>query len=99
MIVQAKEKIMDIYDSIRRSIPWPVTCVRKANTLTIRSMSSPENSEIHMLTDFFPATYPVRPIQIVLRLYSSPAEILAGFDVDCACCLYNGSSDESCIPI
>ncbi|KAF8873915.1 hypothetical protein CPB84DRAFT_1853842 [Gymnopilus junonius] len=34
--------------------------------------------------------YPYRPIQIVLRLYQSPAEILAGFDVDAACCAYDG---------
>ncbi|PPQ75821.1 hypothetical protein CVT26_001238 [Gymnopilus dilepis] len=36
------------------------------------------------------ASYPTRPIQIILRLYQSPAEILAGFDVDAACCAYNG---------
>ncbi|CAG7847199.1 SubName: Full=Uncharacterized protein {ECO:0000313/EMBL:CCA66774.1} [Serendipita indica DSM 11827] len=35
--------------------------------------------------------YPYRPVQIVLRLYASPAEILAGFDIDCACFLYDGS--------
>jgi hypothetical protein len=28
------------------------------------------------------AQYPFRHIQIVLRLYSSPAEVLTGFDVD-----------------
>ena len=36
------------------------------------------------------AQYPYRNIQIVLRLYSSPAEVLAGFDVDAACCAYDG---------
>jgi hypothetical protein len=35
--------------------------------------------------------YPYRPIQIVLRLYQSPAEILAGFDIDASCCAYDGS--------
>ncbi|PPQ73506.1 hypothetical protein CVT24_007652 [Panaeolus cyanescens] len=33
--------------------------------------------------------YPYRSVQIVLRLYQSPAEILAGFDVDVACCAYD----------
>ncbi|PPQ74872.1 hypothetical protein CVT26_011468 [Gymnopilus dilepis] len=33
--------------------------------------------------------YPYRPVQIVLRLYQSPAEILAGFDIDSACCAYD----------
>ena len=31
-------------------------------------------------------------IQVVLRLYSSPAEVLAGFDVDCCCAGYDGTS-------
>ncbi|KZF21130.1 ankyrin repeat protein [Xylona heveae TC161] len=34
--------------------------------------------------------YPVRHVQIVLRLYRSVSEILAGFDVDCACVAYDG---------
>ncbi|KIJ65131.1 hypothetical protein HYDPIDRAFT_153095 [Hydnomerulius pinastri MD-312] len=34
--------------------------------------------------------YPYRPIQIVLRLYQSPAEILAGFDVDAPCIAFDG---------
>ena len=29
-------------------------------------------------------------IQIVLRLYESPSEVLIGFDVDCVCCAYDG---------
>ena len=29
-------------------------------------------------------------IQIVLRVYDSPAEVLVGFDVDCCCCCYDG---------
>ncbi|PPR07014.1 hypothetical protein CVT26_005209 [Gymnopilus dilepis] len=36
--------------------------------------------------------YPNRPLQIILRLYQSPAEILAGFDVDAACCAYDGKT-------
>jgi hypothetical protein len=34
--------------------------------------------------------YPYRHIQIVLRLYKSPAEILMGFDVDCCSVGYDG---------
>jgi hypothetical protein len=29
-------------------------------------------------------------IQVVLRLYDSPVEVLFGFDCDCCCCAYNG---------
>ncbi|KDQ19312.1 hypothetical protein BOTBODRAFT_142912 [Botryobasidium botryosum FD-172 SS1] len=35
--------------------------------------------------------YPCRPVQIVLRLYRSPAEVLAGFDVDAPCAAFDGS--------
>ncbi|KAG8887776.1 hypothetical protein FRB98_009036 [Tulasnella sp. 332] len=34
--------------------------------------------------------YPYRSVQIVLRLYHSPAEILAGFDVDSSCVAFDG---------
>ncbi|GBB92606.1 hypothetical protein RclHR1_02030009 [Rhizophagus clarus] len=34
--------------------------------------------------------YPSRHIQIVLRLYNSPSEILTGFDVDCCCVGFDG---------
>lgn len=36
------------------------------------------------------AQYPYRSVQIVLRLYSSPAEIVAGFDIDACCACYDG---------
>jgi hypothetical protein len=42
-----------------------------------------------VFTEFL-AQYPYRSVQIVLRLYSSPAEVLAGFDVDAPCCAYDG---------
>ena len=35
--------------------------------------------------------YPTRHVQIVLRIYKSIAEILTGFDVDCACAAYDGN--------
>ena len=34
--------------------------------------------------------YPYRIIQIVLRIYQSPAEAMAGFDVDASTCVYDG---------
>ena len=35
--------------------------------------------------------YPTRHVQIVLRLYKSISEIVTGFDIDCACTLFDGS--------
>jgi hypothetical protein len=46
-------------------------------------------SQEDLLIEFL-AQYPYRSVQIVLRLYSSPAEVLAGFDVDAPCCAYDG---------
>jgi len=34
--------------------------------------------------------YPYRHVQIILRLYRSPSEILLGFDIDCCCVGYDG---------
>ncbi|KAJ7583431.1 ankyrin repeat protein [Mycena floridula] len=70
---QAEKKIVTIYEAVRDSVPWDVTCVRTKHTVSIHSQ------------------YPYRSVQIVLRLYSSPAEILAGFDVDAPSCCYDGS--------
>ncbi|KAG2379332.1 hypothetical protein C9374_007471 [Naegleria lovaniensis] len=36
--------------------------------------------------------YRIRPIQVVLRIYKSPAEVLLGFDIDCACIGYDGKT-------
>ncbi|KAH9895597.1 ankyrin [Cubamyces lactineus] len=69
---QAEAKMQVIYEAVRDSVPWDVTCVRTKHTVSIHSQ------------------YPYRSVQIVLRLYSSPAEILAGFDVDAPCCLFDG---------
>ncbi|PFH47159.1 hypothetical protein AMATHDRAFT_7033 [Amanita thiersii Skay4041] len=70
--LQAEKKIIMIYEAVRDSVPWDVTCIRTKHTITLYSQ------------------YPYRSIQIVLRLYKSPAEILAGFDIDAPCCAYDG---------
>ncbi|KAF8169046.1 hypothetical protein K438DRAFT_1921395 [Mycena galopus ATCC 62051] len=70
---QAEVKITKIYEAVRDSVPWDVTCVRTKHTVWIHSQ------------------YPYRSVQIVLRLYSSPAEILAGFDIDAPCCAFDGN--------
>ncbi|KAF5369314.1 hypothetical protein D9758_002726 [Tetrapyrgos nigripes] len=70
---EAEKKIVTIYEAVRDSVPWDVTCVRTKHTVSIYSQ------------------YPYRSVQIVLRLYSSPAEILAGFDIDAPCLMFDGS--------
>ncbi|TFK24224.1 ankyrin repeat protein [Coprinopsis marcescibilis] len=70
---QAEAKIVAIYEAVRDSVPWDVTCLRTKHTVSIHSQ------------------YPYRSVQIILRLYHSPAEVLAGFDVDAPCFAYDGS--------
>ena len=36
--------------------------------------------------------FPYRHTQVILRIYQSPAEILMGFDIDCCCVGFNGST-------
>lgn len=38
----------------------------------------------------FATAWPRRLVQVVLRLYTSPAEVLMGFDVDSCCACYDG---------
>ncbi|KDR65523.1 hypothetical protein GALMADRAFT_42720, partial [Galerina marginata CBS 339.88] len=42
------------------------------------------------------ALFPTRHVQIILRLYHSPAEVLAGFDIDSCCFAYDGSHLWTC---
>jgi hypothetical protein len=39
----------------------------------------------------FHFTYPIRPVQVILRIYKSPAEVLMGFDLDCCTIGYDGN--------
>ena len=48
---------------------------------------------LHLLNQTRVAQYTYRSIQVVLRLYSPPGEVLAGFDID-TCCLYDGKSHD-----
>ncbi|KAF7337713.1 Ankyrin repeat protein [Mycena sanguinolenta] len=68
-------KIKQIYEAVREAIPLEV----KLTCVRTRNTVS-----IH-------SQYPYRPVQIILRQYSSPAQVVVGFDVDSCCCLYDGS--------
>ncbi|KAF9647522.1 ankyrin [Thelephora ganbajun] len=76
---QAEAKIIAVFQAVRDAIPWDCTCVRTKHSISIHCEY------------FQPPQYPYRCVQIVLRLYSSPSEILAGFDVDAPCCAFDGT--------
>ena len=85
---QAEVKIKRIYEAVRDSVPWDVTCIRTKHTISIHCELISGLLWAH--THVGLAQYPHRSVQIILRLYHSPAEILAGFDVDAPCCAYDG---------
>lgn len=39
----------------------------------------------------FACGFPKRNIQVVLKLFDCPADVLASFDLDCCCLAYNGT--------
>ena len=72
-------------------MPFPGTVLAsEPSTLFLSIVSTFGLAEIIILIDQS-AQYPYRCVQIVLRLYSSPSEILTGFDVDAPCCAFDGT--------
>jgi ankyrin repeat protein len=63
--------------------------VQAANPYEIRAFRS-----THAVT--LVSQYPFRHVQIILRLYNSPSEVLMGFDVDACAAGYNGKSVLCC---
>jgi len=74
--------MLEIYESIKACARADVTCIRSTHAVTIVC----EWPQRYTLLD----EMLIRHIQIILRLYSSPSEILAGFDVDACAVGYNG---------
>ncbi|VUC21847.1 unnamed protein product [Clonostachys rosea] len=73
---QATRKIIQIESTIRKN-----QRLHTDGGLTLRT-----NNAI----TFISPRWPHRHVQIILRLYKSISEVLAGFDVDCACVAYDG---------
>ncbi len=72
---EASKKVGDIFEFLRRS---------SARVLTVRS----EHCVTFICSGVGGRT--VRHVQVILRCYMSPAEVLMGFDVDCCCVAFNG---------
>ncbi len=87
---EAEVKIIKIYEAVRDSVPWDVTCIRTKHTVSIHC-TYPNTCLRCFFLNTPSAQYPYRSVQIVLRLYTSPSEILTGFDIDAPCCAYNGT--------
>ncbi|KAJ3100528.1 hypothetical protein HDU97_002164 [Phlyctochytrium planicorne] len=98
---QAKKKVIEIYEAIRKATTRDVTYSSDAESKELQPIYQFRRREF-LDSDIFcvrnlrslilVGQYPRRHIQIVFRLYKSPAEILMGFDIDSGCFGYNGTS-------
>ncbi|KAJ3100526.1 hypothetical protein HDU97_002162 [Phlyctochytrium planicorne] len=97
---QAREKVIEIYEAIRRA----TTGDSNYTSATEPTEQNSHDVHFHEFKDsdilcvrnlrslIFVGQYPKRQIQIVFRLYKSPAEILMGFDIDSCCFGYDGKA-------
>ncbi|KAJ3296741.1 hypothetical protein HK104_001251 [Borealophlyctis nickersoniae] len=72
--VGANEKVVEIFRAVQKAIG------KRSRLIAVRSNN--------VIT--FVANYPFPRVQIVLRLYKSPAEVLMGFDIDSCCVGFDG---------
>jgi len=58
----------------------------------LNALSNPHNSfQVSPYSVTLVGLFPHRHVQVVLRIYRSPAEVLMGFDLDSACVGYDGT--------
>ncbi|KAJ7175590.1 hypothetical protein C8R46DRAFT_891456 [Mycena filopes] len=74
--VDANKKMMDIFDTFRSNIPLHTRTIIVKNSKTVTLY----------------ANYPLRRIQIVLKLVKSPRDVLLNFDLDICAMGWDGSS-------
>ncbi|KAI9032166.1 hypothetical protein DFJ74DRAFT_653493 [Hyaloraphidium curvatum] len=76
---EANAKLRQIFGAIEKAVKEQKP---KSRVIAVRTQ--------HTCT--FVSDYPFRHVQVVLRIYKSPAEILMGFDVDACCAGYDGTN-------
>ena len=76
---EAKNKLREIYRAVSRAIEETKP---GAGLLVVRTQ--------HAVT--FVNGFPFRRVQVILRIYKSPAEVLIGFDVDSCCAGFDGEA-------
>eukprot|EP00727_Mastigamoeba_balamuthi_P011317 m51a1_g6808 hypothetical protein (783) ;mRNA; r:256090-258827 len=72
----ANDKLRHIHEVVSRN-------------LASQGLAAPEVVRTHRAVTIL-ADYPARHVQVILRLYHSPAEVLLGFDVDCCSIGFDG---------
>ncbi|KAI8807655.1 hypothetical protein BJ742DRAFT_854098 [Cladochytrium replicatum] len=80
---RVESKITSLYDAITRAVKEDAGDNKgRSNVIVVRNLRS-----ITLI-----ASYPARQIQIVFRLFSSPAEVLMGFDIDSCAFGFDGKT-------
>jgi len=79
--------LKELYDHLKQDSE--VTVVRTQHAITF--VTPPRGSRIWTAHWTDPTYRKGSVIQVILRLYKSPAEVLLGFDVDACCVAYDGS--------
>jgi hypothetical protein len=95
---EAEKKVIHIYETFKKNLTGRNDNTRVSMPATLYNTTDGDIMIIrtkHAITFHF--GYPIRPVQIILRIYKSPAEILMGFDVDCCCIGYDGKQ-VYCLP-
>ncbi|KAG2379336.1 hypothetical protein C9374_007475 [Naegleria lovaniensis] len=93
---QAENKIIEIFNLFKKNlkkIPHQFYKVPSLGKFTIDDIVTFRTE--HAIT--FRFNNPIRPVQIILRIYKNPAEILMGFDVP-SCCFGFDGNQLYCLP-
>ena len=96
---EAEEKLIHIYNVIKENMSKIILQDSEPNLLEVsdkvfKKQKTIVNNDILVVRTKYAVTfygYHIRPIQVVLRIYKSPAEVILGFDIDCACIGYDGN--------
>ncbi|KAJ3100529.1 Protein mono-ADP-ribosyltransferase parp4 [Phlyctochytrium planicorne] len=96
---QARKKVVEIYEAVKKATTgndaYSVEEEDGEFDDDLRTRRGFSDSDIlcvrNLRSLILVGQYPRRHIQIVFRLYKSPAEILMGFDIDSCCFGYNGT--------
>ncbi|KAJ3412533.1 Protein mono-ADP-ribosyltransferase parp4 [Chytridiales sp. JEL 0842] len=100
---QVEGKVVEIYEAVMKAVSGDPNFVAEMALQSggtghrrRRGTKFSEDKKLMIVRNLRSLTlvgdYPRRQIQIVFRLFKSPAEVLMGFDIDACCFGYNGSN-------
>ncbi|KAF7983241.1 hypothetical protein HWV62_22850 [Athelia sp. TMB] len=90
-VPEAEAKVIAVAKAVRDATPVKTICVRTRHAISI-ICGLPVAYLPYELNNVlrYSAEHPYRTVQIVLRIYSSPAEVILSFDVDSAGVAFDG---------